>query len=156
MQAQEQRLDMNKMTLGMSILIMGALAIPEMAEARVLFFQYGEVMHEMGELPPEAARKLPSDATSGGEQAVAAYKCTELSLLWTLMYREDCTPVVSKGGVVMKSRDSGVNDALKAAVKEAYPDGVVTPEGWETYGRYVVGAAFVFFFIAPFFRRRAF
>jgi hypothetical protein len=147
---------MNKIVLGLSIVLMGVLAVPGMAEARLLFFQYGEVMHEVGELPPEAAKKLPSDAMSGVDKAVAAYKCTELSLLWTLMYRDDCTPVVSKGGVVMKSRDPGVNDALKAAVKETYPDGVVTPEGWETYGRYVVGAVFIFFFIMPFFRRRAF
>lgn len=132
------------------------LLTPQTAEARMMFFQYGEVIHEVGELPPEAAKKLPEDATSGPLKAVAAYKCTELSLLWTLMYRADCTPVVARSGVVMKSPDAGVNDAINGAVKEAFPDGVVTPEGWETYGRYVVGAVFLFFFIAPLFRRRAF
>ena len=140
-------------------LIVGTAVValsPQIAEARMMFFQYGEVIHEMGELPPKAAKKLPEDAVSGPIKAVAAYKCTELSLLWTLMYREGCQPVVARSGVVMKSPDAGVNDAINGAVKEAFPGGVVTPEGWETYGRYVVGAAFLCFFIAPFFRRRAF
>ena len=81
-------------------------------------------------------KKLPSDLrdADGPNQPVAAYKCTEVSILWTLMYREDCAPVVVRNGTVLKSQDVAVTKAMNAAVGEANPDGVPLGEGWESSG----------------------
>ena len=140
------------------VLLCGFLFYPETAEARVFFFQFGDVVNEVGDLPEGALKKLPSDLRDGDgpNQPVAAYKCTEVSILWTLMYREDCVPVVVRNGTVLKSQDVAVTKAMNAAVGEAYPDGVPLAEGWESYGKWVVGPGLILAFLLPFFRRSAF
>ena len=142
----------------LTFVLSAGVLIPESAQARMFFFQFGEVLNEVGALPKAALKELPSDVREqeGPSAPVAAYKCTELSILWTLMYRTDCTPVVVRSGTVLKSKDAGVNKAMSAAVGEAYPAGVPEGEGWELYGKWVVGAGFIFAFILPFFRRSAF
>ena len=142
----------------LTLVLIGTVAVPESAEARMFFFQFGDVLNEVGELPEEALKKLPSDlrGKDAVNQPVAAYKCTEFSVLWTLMYRADCVPVVSRNGVVLKSQDSSVTMAMNAAVEEAYPGGVPDGEGWEVFGKWIVGPGLVLAFLLPFFRRSAF
>jgi hypothetical protein len=139
------------------LVLVGVMALPTTAQARVFFFQYGDVLTEMGELPTQAAAKLPRDIRSeeGAGAARAAYKCTELSVLWTLIYRSDCQAVVMRNGAVLKSPKKKLNQTLSTLIAAEYPGGPPEGEGWEKHGKWGVGALFLLFFIAPIFRRKS-
>ena len=132
-------------------LVIGAWA-PTVAEAQPVFLQFGETLRPAGPVPDEIKDYLPDDKSD----ATVQYRCEEIAVLWTLMHRGECSPQLVSGGTVIRSSDSKVTKRIDAALEKAYGKAPPKPEGWDDFGRFIVGPFLLFCFIMPFFRRSAF
>ena len=115
-----------------AVLVISVVGAPAPAEAaKVIFYQSGDDIFEVGPLPS------PFDKVKKLSGAKAGYKCKIFGLFWAYLHIWECRPVAVRGREFFKS------PALTKAILAKYPQSEMKVDFWKKHGRWVLALAIV-------------